>query len=234
MTQADQAPTPIYTVGYGSRSVEELIALLHVHGITYLVDVRTAPYSRYKPEFSRQPLAAVLDTVGIHYLYMGDTLGGRPDDPACYTDGRVDYDKVRTTPRYGQGIERIRTAFHQQRRIALLCSEGKPEMCHRSKLIGETLDRLGIPVLHIDEADTLRTQDEVRRRLTAGQLSLFDDLNLRSRKRYQTAEQDRKDMEYDHDEQDEQGSNDECGYIKAFPSARAINPPGGHHRSLWF
>ena len=34
-----------------------------------------------------------------------------------------------------------------------MCSEGKPEMCHRSKLIGATLDELGIPVLHIDEDD---------------------------------------------------------------------------------
>jgi uncharacterized protein (DUF488 family) len=207
MTQPGQTPTPIYTIGYGSRTVEELISVIRQYAITYLVDVRTAPYSRYKPEFSRQPLAAALSAAGIHYLYMGDRLGGRPDDPACYTDGRVDYDKVRATPRYTQGIERIHTAFAQQRRVVLLCSEGKPEMCHRSKLIGETLARLGIPLLHIDEADTLRTQDEVLVRLTAGQLSLFDDLNLTSRKRYRAAEQER---EEDEDDDCEQDAHEEC------------------------
>lgn len=207
MTQPGQAPTPIYTIGYGSRTIEELIRVVRHYTITYLVDVRTAPYSRYKPEFSRQPLAAALGAAGIHYLYMGDTLGGRPDDPACYTDGRVDYDKVKATPRYAQGIERIRTAFAQQRRVVLLCSEGKPEMCHRSKLIGETLTRLGIPILHIDEADTLRTQDEVLGRLTAGQLSLFADLNLTSRKRYRAAEHDREGNE---DDDYEQQDDDAC------------------------
>lgn len=188
MTQLTQTPTPIYTIGYGSRTVEKLIDVLRRYAITYLVDVRTAPDSRYKPEFSRQPLAGALHRAGIRYLYMGDTLGGWPADPTCYTDGRVDYHKVRATPRYQQGIKRIRTAFAQQQRIVLLCSEEKPEMCHRSKLIGATLTTLGIPMVHIDEADAPRIQDEVLWRMSDGQLSLFDDLGLTSRRRYQTAE----------------------------------------------
>ena len=40
--------------------------------------------------------------------------------------------------------------------MVLMCSEGKPEMCHRSKLIAASLIELGIPVAHIDEHDTLR------------------------------------------------------------------------------
>ena len=69
---------PIYTIGYGSRSIEEFVEVLQRFDIAYLVDVRSAPYSRYKPEFSKAELAAELQRFGIRYLFMGDTLGGQP------------------------------------------------------------------------------------------------------------------------------------------------------------
>jgi uncharacterized protein (DUF488 family) len=142
---------PVYTIGYGARTIEAFVETLRVYGIAYLLDVRSKPYSRYKPEFSKNELAAHLETAGIRYVFMGDTLGGQPDDPACYTDGKVDYEKVAQTAVYQQGIERVQKAYRQQLPIALMCSEGKPEQCHRTHLIGKTLGELGIPVSHIDE-----------------------------------------------------------------------------------
>jgi uncharacterized protein (DUF488 family) len=81
----------------------------------------------------------------------------------------------------------VQAAWQRGVRFVLLCSEGKPEQCHRSKLIGETLAGLGIPVAHIDEQDQLRSQEEVIQRLTGGQLSLFGDHEFTSRKRYARA-----------------------------------------------
>lgn len=182
---SESASIPIYTIGYGERTLAELIAVLQRYQIDYVVDVRTAPYSRYKPEFSKAELTTALRQQGLTYVFMGEQLGGRPADPACYTDGKVDYAKVQATAPYQQGIERVRKAFTQQQRIVLLCSEGKPEQCHRSKLIGATLTKLGIPLIHIDEANALQSQDAVIGRLTAGQLSLFGDHAFQSRKRYQ-------------------------------------------------
>lgn len=164
---------PIYTIGYGSRSMEELIELLHTHKIAYLIDVRSAPYSRYKPEFSKAPLANKMEQHGIRYVFMGDTLGGRPDDEACYVNGQVDYEKVKATASYQRGIERLRTAFSQQNSIVLMCSEGKPEECHRCKLIGATLTNENITVMHIDENGEQVTQVQVIERQTGGQLSMF-------------------------------------------------------------
>ncbi|MFZ4661186.1 MAG: DUF488 family protein [Caldilineaceae bacterium] len=183
-TMFEQSPIPIYTIGYGERTLTALLAVLQRYQIEYLVDVRTAPYSRYKPEFSKAELTAALRQHGFKYLFMGDQVGGRPENPACYTDGKVDYDKVQATAAYQQGIERLRSAFAQQQRIVLLCSEGKPEQCHRSKLIGATLEKLGIPLVHIDESDEPQTQEAIIARLTAGQLSLFGDHSFQSRKRY--------------------------------------------------
>lgn len=195
---------PIYTIGYGERTIADLVVVLQRYQIEYLVDVRTAPYSRYKPEFSKAALTAALRQHGFKYVFMGYQLGGRPEDPACYTDGKVDYDKVQTTTAYQQGIERLRSAFAQQQRIVLLCSEGKPEECHRSKLIGATLDKLGIPLIHIDEADEPQSQEAIIARLTDGQLSLFGDHSFHSRKRYQGAKAGQPAEEaYDEEEDDE-------------------------------
>ena len=164
---------PLYTIGYGARHMAAFLAVLTAHHVAYLIDVRSKPYSRYKPEFSKSAFESHLKAHGIRYVFMGDTLGGQPEDPDCYTDGRVDYDKVCQKPLYQTGIGRLRDAWQQQLRVAVMCSEGKPEHCHRSKLIGVSLVAEGIDVAHIDENDQLLTQDAVLGRLTQGQSSLF-------------------------------------------------------------
>jgi len=181
-------PSPIYTIGYGARLWEEFQAALRVHEIAYLIDVRSAPYSRFKPEFSKRELEIQLRLHGIQYIFMGDQLGGQPDDRECYVDDRVVYDLVKEKPFYREGIERLRVASQRGLRVALMCSEGNPEQCHRSKLIGASLADLGVPVLHVDADGALRTQEEVISELTDGQLSLFGEHDFTSRKRYRPAE----------------------------------------------
>ena len=65
-----------------------------------------------------------------------------------------------------------------------MCSEGKPEQCHRSKLIGASLTTEEISVVHIDENDEQQTQDHVIERLTKGQMLLFGEHTFHSRKGY--------------------------------------------------
>jgi uncharacterized protein (DUF488 family) len=185
-------PTPIYTVGYGQRSIEDLLAVLRHYQIHYLIDIRSAPYSRFKPEFSKATLERVLRQHNVRYLFMGDTLGGRPDDPSCYSDGKVDYEKVKEKAFYREGIERLRRAFQQQQRIVLMCSEGKPDQCHRSKLIGASLDEQDIPVIHINEVDEPVSQSDVILDLTGGQLSLFGEPTFTSRQRYHQQDENEK------------------------------------------
>jgi uncharacterized protein (DUF488 family) len=181
---------PVYTIGYGSRSMDEFIATLRAHQITYLIDVRSAPYSRYRPEFSKTELENQLRLHEIRYVYLGDRLGGRPTDRSCYVDDKVVYELVRQKPFFLDGLRRIRRAFEQQLHIVLMCSEGKPEACHRTKLIGAALTELGVLVMHIDEEGALRTQDEVTAEITNGQLLLFEDINpFTSRKRYRAKDE---------------------------------------------
>lgn len=185
MDKNTTTPHPIYTIGYGARDIEDLVAILKEHQIAFLIDVRSQPYSRYKPEFNKDALAHRLKQGGVQYVFMGDTLGGRPADPDCYDgDGKVDYEKYGQKPFYLEGIERLKKAWQQQLPVVIMCSEGKPENCHRSMLIGATLDEQGIDTVHIDENDKLLMQVDVMVRSQGGQLSLFDVHRSTSRKKY--------------------------------------------------
>jgi uncharacterized protein (DUF488 family) len=183
---------PIHTIGYGSRELDAFLDVLVEHGMAYLIDVRSRPYSRFRPEFTKQALEAHVDRRGLRYVYMGDTLGGRPDDRGCYTDDKVDYMKVRTCDFYVRGVARLVEASRKGHRVALMCSEGRPEQCHRGMLIGPTLVEAGIDVLHIGEEGQLLSQEQIELRASSGQLSLFPELTRRdqSRKRYRETSED--------------------------------------------
>ena len=168
---------PIYTIGHGNRSLEEFLALLQRYEIAFVLDVRSQPFSRYTPHFSRPALEASLKEHSIRYIFMGDTLGGRPPDETCYTDNKPDYDIIRSKLFYQQGVGRLRVAWEKQLRVALLCSEAKPQECHRSKLIGNTLIEQHIAITHIDEHGLCKEQQEIIAILTGGQQLLFEDLS---------------------------------------------------------
>jgi uncharacterized protein (DUF488 family) len=169
-----EGDTPIRTIGYGARSIDELVDDLETAGTDYLVDVRSAPYSRFKPEFSKEPLTAALERHGVRYVFMGDSLGGRPDDPDSYReDGRVDYERRRRHPAFQVGIRSLEAGWEAGHRIVLMCSEGKPQECHRTKLVAEELVHMGIPVSHIDEQGVERTHEAVMDSITNGQGTLF-------------------------------------------------------------
>jgi uncharacterized protein (DUF488 family) len=180
---------PLITFGYGRRTLEDCLVLLKAHRVEYVVDVRSSPRSGYKPEFSREPLSAAFRQSGLTYVFMGDELGGRPNDPSCYDErGHVDYLACRRRVRFADGITRLLHASRNGYRVALMCSEGKPETCHRSKLIAEVLTESGVGVLHLDETDKLRSHDEIIGRLQSAQLALLDgsagNVLHRSRGRY--------------------------------------------------
>lgn len=175
---------PIYTIGYGTLSTDQFLAALRPYKIQFLIDVRSRPYSRFRPEFSRESIKAVLQKARVRYVYMGDLLGGQPEDPQCYdSEGRVDYAVFQATQSYQHGISRLRTAHTKSLLVCLMCSEEQPENCHRSKLIGHSLEATEIEVRHILPNGDWLSQDAVIHRVTGGQASMFG-LTLKSRKSY--------------------------------------------------
>lgn len=179
---------PIYTIGYGNRPIIEFTKLLQKYSIEYVIDVRSQPYSPHNPIFSQSQLKPALLESNVKYLFLGDQLGGKPDDPECYLpDGRVDYDLLSAKSFYTSGLARIANASKSGYRVTLMCSELRPHECHRSKLIGRSLSDMGIEVHHIDEKGEILSQEEVIRRFLASigahnpiQLSLFEPPNAGS------------------------------------------------------
>lgn len=153
---------PIFSIGHGTRPINELLSLLKKYDIAWLADVRSQPYSKFNPQYHREALHRSLTSVNINYVYLGDSLGGRPHDPSCHDiNGRVSYQLVQQQEFFKKGIERLHNAYKQELRVVLLCSERSPEKCHRSKLIGEALLDINISVLHIDEQGELKDQEAV-------------------------------------------------------------------------
>jgi uncharacterized protein (DUF488 family) len=180
---------PLYTIGHGNRNREDFLALLQVYGIEYLIDVRSQPYSKFNPQFNQNDLKFLLQKHNIKYVFMGDTIGGRPKDTSCYdNEGKVDYEKVKIKDFFLHGIERLKTAYNKDVRVVLMCSESKPCECHRSKLIGRVLNTDHIVLKHIDETGKIKDQITVINELHKG-LSEYGDLfgnsiNATSRKNY--------------------------------------------------
>lgn len=174
----------VLSIGQGARSFDQLVGTLQVQSVGFLIDVRSVPRSGFRPEFSREPLQRALQSEGIRYVFMGDLLGGRPEDPDCYTEGKVDYDRVRGTDAFQRGLGRLRSAVDQGLVVCLFCSEGDPARCHRSKLIGLACADEGIAVRHVLADGSVASQDDVIRTLTGGQEDLFGGAGFRSRKAY--------------------------------------------------
>jgi uncharacterized protein (DUF488 family) len=175
---------PLLTLGYGNRQLDDVLALLRTHDVRYLIDVRSVPYSRFNPVFSKDNLAAAVEKAGIRYVFMGDTLGGRPNDRSCYDEaGHVDYLACRESLDFKDGFGRLRSAFEQGAGAAIFCSELRPEHCHRTKLIGEVMAKMGVAIEHIDVDGTITSHGVVMERLRDAQMSLLGGANQATRSR---------------------------------------------------
>lgn len=187
MTEATEERPPILSVGYGLREFADFMEMLVAHRVEFVGDVRSVPYSR-RPEFARPALERSLPGFGMRYVFLGDSLGGRPADSQCYDeDGHVDYERCRTNEAFIAGIDRVVQAYESGHRLALMCSETRPTDCHRSKLLGEMLADRGVPVVHIDAEGRLLDHAEVAAQLQGGQLSLIGEPLGRSRRAYRVA-----------------------------------------------
>ncbi len=156
----------VYTIGHSNVTSDRLLALLDQHGITAVADVRSRPYSRFNPQFNREALASALKTSGREYFFLGQELGARSEDRACYRDGRAQYALIAQTSLFERGIERL-VAGMENFRFAILCAEKEPLSCHRSILIARYLHEKGIGVRHILEDGSLEDHDALLLRLLA-------------------------------------------------------------------
>ncbi len=140
----------VYSIGHSDHDIDDFTALLDQHDIEILADVRSQPYSRWVPQFNRENLAGAVEAAGLRYVWLGDTLGGRPQDISLYESGsdRPDYDRMQETAEFQAGIDDL-LELAGQATVAMMCSEGDYTQCHRTLLITPTLLDRDVRVLHI-------------------------------------------------------------------------------------
>ncbi len=138
----------LYTVGHGLLPLDELLDNVVSHGIELVVDVRSHPVSSRAPHFCRQPLQEGLEARGVEYAWMGNALGGRPPEELRTLTGMPDYDRMTRQPATSDALDRLARAA-LTRKIALLCSESRPEQCHRSRMLEPELEKRGVAVHHL-------------------------------------------------------------------------------------
>ena len=139
-----------FTVGHGTRPIEELLEVLEEAGVRTLVDVRRFPSSRRHPQFTQAPLAASVDGVRIGYRHAVE-LGGRRSGEAG--EERFDciqvaafrsYTARMTTPEWQDAL----AAATAEPEPCFLCAETLWWRCHR-RLIAEQLHARGHEVVHL-------------------------------------------------------------------------------------
>ena len=134
----------LFTIGHSNHRLERLIELLRQYQVSLVVDIRSVPASRYNPQFNQKSLRHTLYENGIEYIYMGDQLGGRPDDPTLYQrpvnpkDNQIhyelDYKKIIQRDWFFVGIQNL-INFTREKVAAILCSEEDPYHCHRHFIV---------------------------------------------------------------------------------------------------
>ena len=135
--------TPIFTIGYEKRSVDDLIWLLQSRKVVRVIDVRLTPWSR-RPGFSRKRLCAALEAAGIAYEHMGG-LGNPPAIRDIYLAGDAEAGHRRFREHLSNGAsatidELVEIADRET--VALLCLERDAFRCHRSVVASVTAERL--------------------------------------------------------------------------------------------
>jgi uncharacterized protein (DUF488 family) len=124
------------------------------------------PFSQYSPHFNMDALQSTLDENQILYVHFGKEFGARLTKPSLLDDdGKVDFDKVRQTPDFLGGIQRLKDAIQQGYEVALLCSEGDPLDCHRFSMISYQLSKEGFNIVHILSDGMTITNEELERRM---------------------------------------------------------------------
>ncbi|HSH59959.1 MAG TPA: DUF488 domain-containing protein [Acidimicrobiales bacterium] len=156
----------LFTVGHGTRSVDELAAVVADAGLDRLVDVRRFPGSRRHPHLSRAGLEEGLPAFGIAYEWC-EALGGRRSrlpssrHTAWRNDAFAGYADHMDSKEFRTALDDVLGRLP----LAVMCAETLWWRCHR-RLIADAATLAGIRVVHllgVGKSQPHRLHEDVRR-----------------------------------------------------------------------
>ncbi len=141
----------LFTIGHSNHRLVAFIEMLKAKAIEVVVDIRSAPYSRYVPQYNKAEIAKSLEETELQYLYLGDGLGGKPRDPGIAAlPVEEKYVRIAESAQFQQGLDRLEKGLAAGWRIALMCAEENPLKCHRHMLVARELELVRhVPVYHL-------------------------------------------------------------------------------------
>jgi uncharacterized protein (DUF488 family) len=146
----------VFTIGHGTRTTDELVAVLASAGVGRVFDVRRFPGSRRNPHFSREALESSMPQRGIRYEWWGEDLGGRRKSPSLQASRHVawknaafqGYADYMDTERFREALAQLEDAAQAEPPLAIMCAETLWWHCHR-RLIADALHLRGAEVIHL-------------------------------------------------------------------------------------
>lgn len=144
----------IFTMGFTQKSAEQFFGLINKYDIELLIDVRLNNQSQLAGftkgrdlEFFLKNLCNCKYEHGIVFAPTKEILNSYKKQYISWEDYVLQYNALIEK----RGVENIfKTKYVEYNRVLLLCSEPKPENCHR-RLLAERLKKYiaGVNVMHI-------------------------------------------------------------------------------------
>ncbi len=140
----------MYTIGYEGEDIDSFLNILVQNNIGLLADVRYNPFSM-KFSFTKNKLKGYLEKCGIGYMHLPQ-LGIRGEFRKNLGT-KESYDRLfrqyaQTTLKECSKLTGELAERSKECRIALMCFEDDPELCHRGVIAAE-LEKKGIAVTHL-------------------------------------------------------------------------------------
>ena len=155
---ASRRSKSVFTAGHSNRELADFRRLLDETGARTLADVRRFPSSRRHPQYDRTALERSLGEAGIHYVWLGESLGGRrkalvPAEQSANRAWQVEafrhYADAMATDEFRAGFATLEALAADQPTV-FVCAEKLWWQCHR-RLISDLMVVRGWEVVHLVE-----------------------------------------------------------------------------------
>ena len=136
----------LFTIGYEGKSIEFFMNTMIQNDIRLLCDVRKNPLSR-KFGFSKGKLKHIAEEIGISYIHLPEL--GIDSDKRTSLDTIEDYNNLfkdykKSLLNYKELLEYVFLLLSKNDRIALMCYEKEPCMCHRHAIRDYLVQRYNV------------------------------------------------------------------------------------------
>jgi len=152
---------PFFTIGHGTRTIDEFVHLLRHADVRLVVDIRTVARSRANPQYNADALPESLAPFGIGYMHLSELGGlrGRSGTVPATVNGFWEnrsfhnYADYAMSAEFRAGLNRL-IALGRVERLALMCAESVWWRCHR-RIVADYLMARGETVFHLMDHDRI-------------------------------------------------------------------------------